>query len=135
MLRFIGTIILSISALCALMVGLYEAGLLVLNVKRALLFVGSLRGKGRCRAQFTACHGRIQRVIRFRESRTYRFELKAPLRMGEMEAELLGAGGRSLMRLCAPRDSAQIDVRQGERYVLRFIFRQASGEFELSWDA
>ena len=45
---------------------LYQNGLMVVNSKRAVSFVGRDRGR---RASFTACTGTIRRIVRFPHSR------------------------------------------------------------------
>lgn len=54
---------------------LWVNGYMVLNVKRAVLFVGSLRGRNHCEASFTSCSGYVKRVIKFSETRGHTFHL------------------------------------------------------------
>ena len=48
---------------------LWVNGYMILNAKRALLFVGSLRGKNKCEVSFSSCSGYVKKVIKFNESR------------------------------------------------------------------
>ena len=51
---------------------LWVNGYMILNAKRALLFVVSLRGKNKCEVSFSSCSGYVKKVIKFNESRYYR---------------------------------------------------------------
>jgi len=42
---------------------LWVNGYMILNAKRALLFVGSLRGKNKCEVSFSSCSGYVKKVI------------------------------------------------------------------------
>ena len=46
---------------------LWVNGYMILNAKRALLFVGSLRGKNKCEVSFSSCSGYVKKVIKFNE--------------------------------------------------------------------
>ena len=48
---------------------LWVNGYMILNAKRALLFVVSLRGKNKCEVSFSSCSGYVKKVIKFNESR------------------------------------------------------------------
>ena len=48
---------------------LWVNGYMILNAKRALLFVVSLRGKNKCAVSFSSCSGYVKKVIKFNESR------------------------------------------------------------------
>lgn len=70
---------------------LYMQGFLVINSKRAVMFMGSIRGKSNCKARFTMCSGSMKRVIRFEENRTYNFSLNSKLTSGERPSDLYGS--------------------------------------------
>lgn len=54
---------------------LWVNGYMILNAKRALLFVGSLRGKNKCEVSFSSCSGYeeskifqdLKRLVKFQE--------------------------------------------------------------------
>ena len=43
---------------------LWVNGYMILNAKRALLFVGSLRWKNKCEVFFSSCSGYVKKVIK-----------------------------------------------------------------------
>ena len=43
---------------------LWVNGYMILNAKRALLFVVSLRGKNKCEVSFSSCSGYVKKVIK-----------------------------------------------------------------------
>ena len=45
---------------------LWVNGYMILNAKRALLFVVSLRGKNKCEVSFSSCSGYVKKVIKFK---------------------------------------------------------------------
>lgn len=63
---------------------LWVNGYMILNAKRALLFVGSLRGKNKCEVSFSSCSGYVKKVIKFNESREYTFKLDGDVSKGSI---------------------------------------------------
>ena len=63
---------------------LWVNGYMILNAKRALLFVGSLRGKNKCEVSFSSCSGYVKKVIKFNESREYTFKLDGDISKGSI---------------------------------------------------
>nr|MDE7297452.1 hypothetical protein [Lachnospiraceae bacterium] len=66
---------------CAAFYLLYINGWMIINAKRAVMYIGSRRGN---QATFSSCTGYIKRVVRFRESRTYHFTFEPELSAGEV---------------------------------------------------
>ena len=124
-------ILLILPLLAVIFYLLYINGYLVTSAKRAVLFVGSLRGN---KATFSSCTGYMRRIVRFRSSRTYRFLLDAELTKGEIVIELLDAARQQVVRLNSRSSSAAVSVEKGKRYYLVFHFQSASGKYTLSWD-
>ncbi len=110
---------------------LYIFGFLVVNNKRAVTYVGSMRGN---QAVFSSCTGCIRRVVRFREEKTYAVTLETELTAGEMSVELLDSGRRQLLCLNSGSRSAAIPVEKGRCYTLVFRFASATGKYILHWD-
>ena len=127
--KVISTIILLVATGIAFYL-LYINGYLVTNAKRAVMYVGSMRGK---KASFTACTGYTKRVVRFKESETVRFVFDLDVSKGEVTMELLDGAKRCILRLDDIRRSADIQVEANKRYYLVFRFKSASGNYLLSW--
>lgn len=108
---------------------LYWNGLMIVNAKSAVSFVGSARGK---RAVFTACNGHIRRIVRFRDERPRTFTLKTELSKGEVSAELLESGKEKVMMLDGENPTAVVSVKKGRRYDLVIRFRSATGNYILN---
>ena len=111
---------------------LYINGFLILNSKRAIMFVGSARGK---KATFTSCTGYTKRVVKFQESKKYRFELNAVLSKGDVQVELSEYGGKEVLQLNSQVQSCEVFLEKGRRYYLTVRFQSASGKYELIWEA
>lgn len=112
---------------------LYISGYLVINAKKAVMFEGTIRGKSSCKASFTSCDGTLKRIIRFKESKIYHFELISQLSKGELLVEILDSAKQPILRLDGDNQSADINVNAKQRYYMVFIFRAATGKYELSW--
>ena len=123
--------LLLIPAAAAGMWLLYDRGLMVLNSKRAVSFVGSNRGR---RASFTACTGTIRRILRFSESKTLRVVFSPVLSHGSVALELLDSQKQPLLRLDESCPTGSISVEKGKRYHLVFRFQSATGEYTLQMD-
>ena len=110
---------------------LYQNGLMVVNSKRAVSFVGRDRGR---RASFTACTGTIRRILRFSESKTLRVVFSPVLSHGSVALELLDSQKQLLLRLDEVCPTGSIFVEKGQRYHLIFHFQSATGEYSLQMD-
>ena len=123
--------LLLIPAAAAGMWLMYQNGLMVLNSKRALSFVGSDRGR---RASFTACTGTIRRILRFSDSKTLRVVFSPVLTKGSVTMELLNSQKQRLLLLDETHPTGSISVKKGQRYYLVFHFQSATGEYSLQMD-
>ena len=110
---------------------LYQNGLMVVNSKRAVSFVGSDRGR---RASFTACTGTIRRIVRFPQSKNLRMVFSPVLTKGSVAVELLDDRKQPLLRLDETCPTGSISVKKGQRYYLVFHFQSATGEYSLQMD-
>lgn len=109
---------------------LYINGYLVIQSKRAIMFVGSGRGK---KARFSGCTGYIKRVVKFEENREYYFSLSTELSKGEVSVELLDRNGKSVLPLDCSKGTGYIMAEARRRYDLVIRFQSASGKYELDW--
>lgn len=113
---------------------LYRLGFLTVSLKRAVVFVGSGSWGSRCvGASFTGCGGRIQRVVRFSEGRSYSFRLSGHIQQGSVAVRLLD-GKRPVLELGASRPSGVVSLEAGKGYTLYILFENASGDYQLEWD-
>ena len=120
--------LLLIPAAAAGMWLLYQNGLMAVNSKRAVSFVGSDRGR---RASFTACTGTIRRIVRFSASKNLRMVFSPVLTKGSVAVELLDNRKQPLMRLDETCPTGSVFVERGQRYHLVFYFQSATGEYSL----
>ena len=118
----------------AIMYFLYMNGHMTINAKRAVTFIGSIRGRGKCSASFHSCSGYMKRIIRFRESRSYHFELETELVGGELSVEILDSEKKTIMKLSVGSPAAEVEVESGKRYTLIFRFTSASGSYQMHWN-
>lgn len=110
---------------------LYTNGYLVINAKRALVYVGSMGGR---KASFTSCTGYTKRVVTFRESGSVDFRFDLELSKGDVAMELLDASKNCILRLDPAVQHAQIPIEAKKRYYLVFRFHSASGRYLLTWE-
>lgn len=117
-----------------LLAALYYGGVLTLQQKRALLFIGTGSFKKRCfGASFTDCTGFTRRVLRVKESRSYGFFLTGHIQEGSVCATLQ-AQGTPLAALTTDSPTATVFLERGKCYWLEVRFRHASGDYQLEWD-
>lgn len=111
---------------------LYRNGLMPVKSLRALSFVGSMYGKNRCGASFTACTGSVTRIIRLPESGTSPLTLESDLQKGSLEVLILDGAGRPLLVLNEGVRTGTVTGNGRCRLIIRF--QAASGSFTLHWD-
>jgi hypothetical protein len=116
-------------AMALIMYRLYQSGLMILNCKSALTFVGKNRGLS---ASFTGCSGYIKRVLRYPTARSCTFTLTQDLTAGCMQAEVYDARKNLLLTLDERRPSGAFLASANARYTLVFRFHKASGSYELT---
>lgn len=121
-------IIVPISAVL-LFYRLYQSGLMVLNCKSALTYIGKNRALS---ASFTGCNGYIKRVLRFRAPRTCTLTLKQHLTKGCMQAEVYDAQKNLLLTLDEGCPSGSFHAAPNARYMLVLRFHKADGSYELT---
>ena len=78
-------IIIAAVLVCAVAYLLYENGYAVTQVKRAVMYIESAKGR---KASFSACSGYTRRIVKFAESRNYHFTFAPELNKGECPAGL-----------------------------------------------
>ena len=105
---------------------LWVNGYMILNAKRALLFVGSLRGKNKCEVSFSSCSGYVKKVIKFNESREYTFKLDGDVSKGSIHVIVENKNKETILDL--------LTVDEKCRYYLMLKFEKADGKIKLQWD-
>lgn len=121
-------------AAAALLAALYYAGVLPVQQKRALSYIGTGSFQKRCfGASFTGCTGKIRRVLRVNESRSYSFRLSGHVQEGTVRAAVQ-KGSDPLLTLTADNPTATVFLEKGTVYRLEIRFQSASGDYQLEWD-
>ena len=110
---------------------LYSNGYLAMASKRAVMYVGSKRGKA---AKFSSCSGYTKRIIKVQETKQYRFSLDCNLTAGTILVEVLDASKKMILTLDETRRCADVDLEKGKRYDLIVRFKSASGDYVLDWN-
>ena len=116
---------------------LYINGLLVVNTKTALFYMGSPRlgERQNCiTAKFSSCNGVIKRVIRLREAQRYQFVFSSNMTKGSVSVELRGTGKEIVEILDRNNPCAVISTDKAKRYRVATKFVNADGEYTLSWN-
>ena len=117
-----------------LLAALYYGGVLTLQKKCALVFIGTGSFKKRCiGASFTDCTGFTRRMLRVKESRSYGFFLSGHIQEGSVCATLQERG-TPLVTLTTGSPTATVFLEKGKCYRLEVQFRNASGDYQLEWD-
>ena len=110
---------------------LYSNGYLAMASKRAVMYVGSKRGKA---AKFSSCSGYTKRIIKVQETKQYRFSLDCNLTAGTVLVEVLDASKKPILSLDETHRCAAVDMEKGKRYNLIVRFKSASGDYVLDWN-
>ena len=110
---------------------LYSNGYLAMASKRAVMYVGSKRGKA---AKFSSCSGYTKRIIRVQETKQYRFSLDCNLTAGTILVEVFDASKKPILTLDETHRCAAVDLEKGQRYNLIVRFKSASGDYVLDWN-
>ena len=110
---------------------LYSNGYLAMASKRAVMYVGSKRGKA---AKFSSCSGYTKRIIKVQETKQYRFSLDCNLTAGTVLVEVLDASKKPILSLNETHRCAAVDMEKGKRYNLIVRFKVASGDYVLDWN-
>ena len=110
---------------------LYSNGYLAMASKRAVMYVGSKRGKA---AKFSSCSGYTKRIIRVQETKQYRFSLDCNLTAGTILVEVFDASKKPILTLDETHRCAAVDLEKGKRYELIVRFKSASGDYVLDWN-
>lgn len=114
---------------------LYRLGYLTLTMKRAAVYVGSGSWKGHyLGASFTSCSGKIQRMVRFPEGRSYSFRLSGHVQQGSVRVQLLDGQRIPVLELTAASPSGIVSIAAKKPYCLQILFEHASGDYQLEWD-
>lgn len=118
--------IIIILCLCIAFYVLYRNGFMLINKKKALVFIGSLYGKNDWKLQFSDCNGYIKRMIKFDEGQ-YTFTLDKKLDKGEVYVELID-NNKNVIRI----SNDTIELKK-DRYTMIYYFKETSGRIRLLW--
>ena len=110
---------------------LYSNGYLAMASKRAVMYVGSKRGKA---AKFSSCSGYTKRIIKVQETKQYRFSLDCNLTAGTVLVEVLDTSKKTILTLDETHRYAAVDMEKGKQYNLIVRFKSASGDYVLDWN-
>ena len=110
---------------------LYSNGYLAMASKRAVMYVGSKRGKA---AKCSSCSGYTKRIIKVQETKQYRFSLDCNLTAGTILVEVLDTSKKTILTLDETHRCAAVDMEKGKRYNLIVRFKSASGDYVLDWN-
>ena len=125
----------TIGAIVGFFYSLYRLGYLTVSTKRAAVYVGSGGWKGHCLgASFTACSGKMQRILRFSEGRSYSFRLSGHVQQGSVRVLLLEDRNAPVLELTAACPSGIVTLQPKKPYRLQILFDNASGDYQLEWD-
>ena len=105
---------------------------MITGTKSAVKFIGA-NGKDSFHAVLVSCKGNMKKVARFKESRTYGFELESALTDGNVVVELLDKEKKPIMHLDGGNATATVEIDKKKRYYLVYTFDRATGEFEFRW--
>ncbi|MBP1581961.1 MAG: hypothetical protein J6A26_06160 [Oscillospiraceae bacterium] len=119
---------LIVLSIAALMVLLYQRGLISVKMGRALVFVGTIYS-----ARYKSFHGTIRRVFRPAENKTYRFSFSSQLNSGSAEIEILDKKNQVLLHLQG-MEQKELYLEQGEKYLIVLRCRSADGAHHLEWE-
>lgn len=122
--------LLWIPVICIVVYVLYIRGILVVQSKRAVVYIGSLRGN---RARFSSCTGFTRRIIRFRDSRPYCVTFHSELTGGNVVLEILDSAKRTVLCLDGDTGSGTVQAEKGKRYYLVIRFQSATGNYDFCW--
>ena len=106
----------------------YIGGLLTIHTHAAFMYVGNIK-----QARFSKCNGTFKRVIRFKEAKSYRFELSQELTQGSISAEVLDSRKEVVLSLDGKNHTGNIYPQEKARYYLVVKIENASGKYSLDW--
>ena len=112
---------------------LWINGYIVLNMKQAVLFIGSIRVKNKCKITFSSCSGYVKIVIKFKENRTYFFDLNCDVSKGDVSIVIENKNRETLLNLTPLTKTGSLTVDKKNRYYLILKFEKADGQYELKW--
>ena len=118
--------LLLIPVLVAVLVALYQFGVISVSVKRASMFMGDLPG-----ATFRRCTGWLRRIIRVKADTRMCFTLEASLEKGEIRVELTDSRSVPILTLTTDAPEACADLTAGETYRITVRLNGADGRYRL----
>ena len=111
----------------ALLALLYNRGMISVKHARAWFFFGTIFS-----ASYKGCHGKVRRIIRPGESRSYLICFSSQLSSGEVQAELYDKEKNLLITLQG-HENKELFLERGRKYYLVLRFRSADGAHHLEF--
>ena len=112
---------------------LWINGYMIMNMKQAVLFTGSLRGKNNCEITFSSCSGYVKKVIKFKECRRYAFYLSCNVSKGNISVAIENKNKETLLTLTPATRTGSLTIDEKSRYYLVLKFEKADGQYKLEW--
>ncbi len=105
----------------------YFFGFIAVQQKRAMLFSGSLNGSN---AKFSACTGKISRIVRFKEEKEYTIRFEKKVDKGSVWISLTDFKGDALIK-CSDNESYVFTPVPKKRYKMCIHMDRASGSYRI----
>ena len=119
------------TAMAAISYIMWQRGLMVLSVKRAVAFIGHRR-KNSWGASVTACTGYTKRTLRLENGKKYRLTFGCTLTGGEIKV-IISQGKTPLLAFDKDRTKHNLTA-DGSLYTITTAFESASGDYKLQWE-
>ena len=124
-------LVLAITFITILTYLLWTRGLLVIQSKIAVAFIGR-RGENHWGAGVTSCTGFTKRVLPLEKGKQYRFILEHNITSGNITVEI--ACGKNVVRTFDKINlSSTLNAGDGI-YIVTTRFKKANGEYLLKWE-
>lgn len=119
------------TAMAAISYIMWQRGLMVLSVKRAVAFIGHRR-KNSWGASVTACTGYTKRTLRLENGKKYRLTFDCTLTGGDIKV-IISQGKTPLLAFDKDRTKHNLTA-DGSLYTITTAFESASGDYKLQWE-
>ncbi len=111
---------------------LWIKGLLTINSKRAILYIGK-RANNYSGAKVGCCTGYVKRIIKFKHKGTYQFNLDLMCESEDISATLQDRHKKDIAVFNRSTTQKSLDIIGGKIYYLKFIYIKASGSAKFYW--
>ena len=112
---------------------LYINGFGFLSCTSALMFIQYYnRRKQQIISRFKSCNGYTKKIIKFKESKYYTFDLNSNIELGHISILLMNKD-ENVVSLDKYNLSKDIFIDKNIKYTMCFKFKSATGKFNLTW--